>query len=65
MKKKLYDCVWYWVGDRVTGEWHRGDAGTRAAWEQAGHVAHDGSTRIGAPEGPPSEEQFRRLGPGV
>ena len=51
-------CVFYWVGGTARGEWRRADAGTRADVERMGYVAVDGSTSIGAPDGPPSPQRI-------
>jgi hypothetical protein len=63
------DTVYYWVGGRVEGQWRRthGNASetglndTLHRLRIAGYVAHKGSTKIGQPEGPPSEADFQEV----
>jgi hypothetical protein len=64
--------IYYWTGGRAAGEWRIAHP---AIWperispdqlyqslREMGYVAHHGSARIGPPEGPPSEEDFRSVG---
>lgn len=63
-----YDVVYYWAGGSQNGEWREAQPGVwpeRLTMEQllanlirAGFVAHRGLRSIGAPEGPPSREDF-------
>jgi hypothetical protein len=58
--------VWYWIGGTVEGSWRRTFGGQSEtalndrlhALRIAGYVAHIGCVDIGAPDGPPSAEQF-------
>ncbi len=72
----MYDVVWFWTGGREEGEWRPSTVRAkdpkhptrkeihehRAALDRAGYVNHSGSTRIGPPEGPPSDAEFKALG---
>jgi len=51
-----FDCTWFWQGGAEVGRWLRADAGKREELLAAGFVAVNGSSTIGAPEGPPSAE---------
>lgn len=61
-----YDVVYYWAGGMEVGRWCEatGDDldAVVASIEKAGRVAYKGVRNIGAPEGPPSEAQFRAIG---
>lgn len=64
-------AVYYWVGGRDSGVWRvvamPGGSGPEACADKVGelgrmgYVAKVGSTLIGAPEGPPSEEDFQAI----
>jgi hypothetical protein len=63
--KNLNDCVWYWTGGNAIGRWNLAigadlDA-LRTSLRRMGYVAHKGSQDIGAPEGPPTCEDFRNV----
>ena len=66
----MYDTVYYWSGGREEGKWREtiSVAGTTTiqdtldAIRRAGYVAHPGSRAHGAPEGPPSKADFRKIG---
>lgn len=63
-----YDCLWYWKGGREVGEWREvlvGPSEIAAATSglrAAGYATHRGSTKIGPPEGPPHDDEFKALG---
>lgn len=57
------DRVYYWVGGSEQGEWRevrvRANAELkRQEIQRMGYVAHTGNSRIGAPEGPPTQEEL-------
>ena len=60
--------VCYWTGGREQGHWTetltQGSAieETLEHLKRAGFVAHRGIQAIGAPEGPPSDSEFKALG---
>lgn len=61
-----YDAVYYWSGGRERGEWRFAPAGddyraTVASIRRGGRVAFPGKVSIGAPEGPPSEADFKMV----
>lgn len=57
-----YDVVYYWTGGTERGQWNEAQYGTRDELRKMGYVAHNGIRSIGAPEGPPSIEDFKSLG---
>lgn len=63
-----YDVVYHWVGGREEGRWHEVHTVPEMAEERLaevrrmGYVAHRGVKSIGAPEGPPSDADFRAIG---
>ncbi len=65
---RKYDTVYYWTGGRVEGYWTETQTQGSAIEEtlehlaRAGYVAHRGLRSIGAPEGPPSDAEFKALG---
>jgi hypothetical protein len=63
--KNNFDVVWWWRGGSEVGEWLPA-LGTdldqvRSEIRRGGRVAHLGSRSVGAPEGAPTAEEFRRL----
>lgn len=62
--------IYYWTGGREEGEWctiwvtdgDRTTADRLTALARAGYVAHRGSRVVGAPEGAPSDAEFKALG---
>jgi hypothetical protein len=66
MSRFEYNCVYWWNGGTEHGKWMRSDAGTRDALRNMGYVAHNGSSKIGAPVGPPTlveiQEVLRPIG---
>ncbi len=68
MAGKRYDVVWYWSGDRRDGVWFAiydlvglGSREVAEGLRRANFVAIEGTQSVGPPEGPPTEEAFRRL----
>jgi hypothetical protein len=71
-----YDVIWYWVDIGVGGVWHdlpiikrrtaeaerQSVQASLASLARLGIVAHRGLRSIGAPEGPPTAEDFAALG---
>ena len=58
---KTFNCVYYWVGGTEEGKWRQADAGTCEKCRRMGYVAHNGNTKIGPPDGPPSEAELKSV----
>lgn len=71
-----YDVIWYWQGGRVDGRWRSSwpaasnlNGPTSENVEHhikylnsTGYVAHRGTRKIGPPDGPPDDSEFKAIG---
>lgn len=63
----MIDCIYAWLGNAGSGEWLMFPLVDKTAKQlevrlrRNGFVAHSGSTKIGPPEGPPSNDEINEV----